>query len=367
MKACLFYFCVPIILASAANALSFNNTVEGYPVSFLTDECPGSMNPVVISKNRLRFIKFYVYGAKSHMIAARREINYNMIKMLADDPNMDWSKRTLLYAPGWMDNIHNFPMGRIVKLVYKRLGYNVIILDILKFMTYEWPIATRFMFTVGDLIGEMLAKLHTLQPKFDPKKLDLLGLSLGAHTCSFIAKGFYKRTGIKFARLTTMDAAGPCFKNRGPEGRVDENDADFVDLILTNIDYLGMAAPAGHVNIYVNGGEYQPGDIYWMFCGPFCSHGRSYELWIAAIANPDLFIAIKCDSVQDARDKKCFDRRPMETIKVGLKTDKNARGIYYLSTSNFYPYAMGEKGLKRETDYVLSKLAKMNEDEVLAL
>ncbi|XP_053606457.1 pancreatic lipase-related protein 2-like [Plodia interpunctella] len=363
------YFCAPFLLAGSVNALTHrrNNTVEGYPVSFLTEDCPGSMKPVIISKNRLRFIKFYIYGYRSHMIKSKKVYTYNMMKQLAADPDMDWSKRTLLYVPGWMDNIYAFPMGRIMKVLYKRMGYNVIILDVIKFNTEEYPIAVRLMYTVGDLVGEMLAKLHAFQPKFDPKKLDLLGLSLGGHTMGFIAKGFYKRTGIKVARLTGMDPAGPCFKNRGPEGRVDESDADFVDLILTNVDMFGMAVPSGTVSIYVNGGEYQPGDFYWMYCGPFCSHARSFELWIAAVANPDAFIALKCDSVQDARDKKCFDRKPMETIKVGPNIDRSAKGIYYLSTSNYYPYALGEKGLKKETDYVWNKLIKMNDDEVLTL
>ncbi|XP_053606820.1 lipase member H-like isoform X2 [Plodia interpunctella] len=328
---------------------------------------PGSMKPVVISKSRLRFIKFYVYGAKTPQMTQRREYNYNMVHLLAEDPTIDWNKRILLYAPGYMDNIHSFPMGRIVKMVYKKLGYNVIVVDVLKFTTQEWPIAVRLMLAVGDLAGEMLAKLHALQPKFDPKKMEMLGLSLGGQSMSYIAKGFYKRTGIKVSRITAMDPSGPCFKNRGPEGRVDEGDADFVDIIFTNMDTMGMAAPAGHVNIYVNGGEYQPGHFYWMLCGPFCSHGRSYEIWISSLVNSDAFLAIKCDSVQDARDKKCFDRKPMETIKVGPKTDRNARGIYYLSTTNFYPYALGENGLKREADYVWNKLANMNADEVLTL
>ncbi|XP_060802601.1 lipase member H-like [Amyelois transitella] len=219
---------------------------------------------------------------------------------------------------------------------------------------------------VGKHVGEMLAHL-TATSKFDPKKLDVVGLSLGGQTMSFIAKSFTQLTGQKISRLTALDPAGPCFRNRGPEGRLDESDADFVDVIATNIDGYGMAAPVGHVNFYVNGGEIQPGDIYWILCNTLCSHARVYFLWLAALENPNSFIAMKCDSVQDARDRKCYDRRPMVTNVLGLNVNRNETGIFYLATTNVFPYHMGTRGLKKKNDFFAKHLADINVNDILKL
>lgn len=130
-----------------------------------------------------------------------------------------------------------------------------------------------------------------------------------------------------------------------------------MDVIETNIDGYGMAAPVGHVNFYVNGGEFQPGDVLWVPCTGLCSHIRSFTLWIAALKNPDSFIAMKCDSVQDARNKNCFNRTPIVTNVVGLNTDRTKEGVFYLSTDNNYPYFLKEKGLKKKYEFFNSRLS----------
>ncbi|XP_060802493.1 lipase member H-like [Amyelois transitella] len=226
--------------------------------------------------------------------------------------------------------------------------------------------AARFTRTVGRHTAEMLANLTKISP-FDPKKLDILGLSLGGQIMSFLAKHYYALTGVKISRLTALDPSGPCFRNLGPDERLDQDDADLVDVISTNIDGFGMATPVGHVNFYVNGGEFQPGDILWMPCNVFCSHIRSFTIWLAALDNPDSFIAVQCDSVQDARYNKCHDREPMVTNIMGLNVDRNKPGIFYLATHNNFPYYLGVKGLKKRSDYFSAKLRFINAKDVMRM
>lgn len=209
--------------------------------------------------------------------------------------------------------------------------------------------ASLYSRTVGKHVAEMLATLT--KRGLDPRKLELVGLSLGAQTASFIGKNYRAITGMNISRITGLDAAGPCFRNLGPEGRLDQSDADFVDTINTNIDGFGMAAPVGHVNFYVNGGEYQPGDVIWMPCNVLCSHIRSYTLWVAALQNQIQFIAMQCSSVQEAREKKCYDKVPQVTNIAGPKTDRSKQGIFFLATDNNFPYFLGKRGLKRENEY----------------
>lgn len=218
---------------------------------------------------------------------------------------------------------------------------------------------------VGKHTAEMLAELTKLG--LNPKKLEVIGLSLGGQTISFIGKNFQTITGRNISRLTGLDPSGPCFRNLGPEGRLDESDADFVDVIDTNIDGFGMAAPVGHVNFYVNGGEFQPGDVSWIPCNVVCSHIRSYTLWLAALEHTNSFIAIQCDSVQQARDRNCFDRKPLVTNVLGVNTDRNKRGIFYLATNNGYPYFMGKKGMTRGNEAWMAQLKQLNENPVIKM
>ncbi|CAG9793067.1 unnamed protein product [Diatraea saccharalis] len=196
---------------------------------------------------------------------------------------------------------------------------------------------------VGKLIAEVLAELT--KEGLNPTKLELLGLSLGGQTISFIAKSYQQLTGRNVSKLTGLDPAGPCFRQLGPEDRLTSSDADFVEVIHMNIDGYGMAARMGHVDFYVNGGEFQPGDLYLFPCASLCSHSKVFFLWLSAMKNPDKFVAIKCDSIQQARDAECYDREPRETNLLGPKVNRSVHGIFYLSTTRGYPYYLGTKGL----------------------
>ena len=57
-----------------------------------------------------------------------------------------------------------------------------------------------------------------------------------------------------------MDAAGPLFEKTASEVRIDASDAKFVDLLHCNggdegEGFLGINAPLGHADFYVNAGR----------------------------------------------------------------------------------------------------------------
>ncbi|CAK1544907.1 unnamed protein product [Leptosia nina] len=355
---------VLLCLVSIGNVCTEHSTrqTEGYPAGFLAN-CPGTNKEAIITKKSLKYLSIVVQSGEG-LTARHRKYNYYQTSELAKDPDLDFNRTTLLYVGGYLDS-PSFFVARTIGLVYNSLGYNVLLLDTNMFTTMEYPRAARFMPTVGKHAAEMLADLT--QVGLDPKKLELVGLSLGGQTASFIAKNYKLITGTKISRLTGLDPSGPCFRNLGPEERIDKGDADFVDIVATNIDGYGMATPAGHVNFYVNGGEYQPGEIFWVFCDVICSHVRALTVWISALKNQDSFIAIQCDSVQQARDKDCFDRKPKVTTVFGLKTDKSKEGIFYLSTDHKYPFYLGQRGVFKENDFTLSMTRLANREKVLKI
>lgn len=206
--------------------------------------------------------------------------------------------------------------------------------------------ASRLMRPVGKHVAEILVKLTHLGLK--PSTLELIGFSLGGQTVSFIAKNYQQMTGMNISKITALEPSGPCFRHLGPGDRLDASDADFVEVIHTNVDGYGMATQMGHVDFYVNGGEYQPTDLLSLPCVATCSHFRVLPIWYSAMNNPKSFIAIKCDSIQQARDSNCYKRKKLETNYLGLSVNKTNHGIFYLATSLEYPYYLGEDGLKEE-------------------
>lgn len=89
-----------------------------------------------------------------------------------------------------------------------------------------------------------------------------IGHSLGAHISGYAGSAILHEYNETIGRITGLDPARPLFEwpYIDPyEEKLDEGDADFVDVIHTNAKELGISEPAGHVDYYPNGGAKQPG------------------------------------------------------------------------------------------------------------
>ncbi|XP_047993446.1 lipase member H-like isoform X2 [Leguminivora glycinivorella] len=329
-------FCVIFV-----KAVEYRREDEGYPAGLLSD-CPGSWKPAIITPKTLK--KLYMSVVGDNHTGFTGHYNYYGMNELAKSPDMDFNKKTWIYIGGYME-ANAWRAGRNVGYDYKARGYNVISLDTIEFTARHYPHAVRLSRAVGKHVAEMLVKLthHGL----DPKKLEITGMSLGAHTMGFAAKHYRSLTGQNISSLTALDGAGPCFRHRTAEERLDKSDADFVMSVVTTMDISSISTHFAHITFYVNGGAYQIGDIAWLPCDALCSHSRAYFVWWAAVVHPKSFIAVRCDTVQQARDGDCYDLQPMVTNIMGPLTDKSKPGIYYLRTSNRWPYALGRRGLKK--------------------
>lgn len=117
-------------------------------------------------------------------------------------------------------------------------------------------------------------------------KLELVGMNLGAHILSFAGKNFKKITDKRLPVLVALEPSGPCFAEAQKTERLDKDDADFVMVLHTNGEDLGMLYPSGQVDIYVNGGKKQPAEEGRFRCGVVCSHLKVLNYWSVAVANP---------------------------------------------------------------------------------
>ncbi|XP_047993625.1 phospholipase A1 member A-like [Leguminivora glycinivorella] len=330
---------IVIISFISVNAVEYSRETEGYSEGFIPD-CPGASKPAVVRPPTLKKLIISVVGKHGNITGS---YNYYHMHNLAKNSDIDFSKKTFMYVGGYLDST-TWQTGRILGQVYKKHGYNVLVLETLEFTATVYPIAVRHMYPIGRHAAEMLVTLK--EYGLDPKQLELVGISLGGHTMGFIAKNYRHMTGQNISTLTALDPAGPCFRNVPPDQRLDRSDADFVMGVITNMDGSGISVRIGHVMFYVNGGEYQYGHYWWLPCDVSCSHIRSYFLWWSALLHPGSFIGIRCDTVQKAKDGDCFDENPI-TNTMDLYTDRSNTGFYYLRTSNRWPFALGKRGLKK--------------------
>ncbi|CAB1421259.1 unnamed protein product [Pleuronectes platessa] len=135
--------------------------------------------------------------------------------------------------------------------------------------------------------------------------IHMIGVSLGAHVSGFVGAKLNGAIG----RITALDPAGPDFTGTAPEQRLDPTDAQFVDVLHTDIDSLGYREPLGHIDFYPNGGSDQPGCPKTVFSGSAyfkCDHQRSMYLFLASVNQKCLIRAFPCSSYSDFLDGRCL-------------------------------------------------------------
>ncbi|XP_061714838.1 phospholipase A1 member A-like [Cydia pomonella] len=193
---------------------------------------PNLSKPAEIKPEHLDNLKIEVLGNGSLLEAKWTSYNYHNVKALVKNPHVDFRRKTIVYAPGYFEPTA-IPLGRNLMVLYKKLGYNVLLLEYVAFTSNIYPVVVRLSRPIGNHVGEMLAKLTTVG--LDPKKLELVGLSLGGVIMPFIARGlFHQITGRKISSITALGPSGPCVRHLGPDQRLDPSDADFVLHIATN-------------------------------------------------------------------------------------------------------------------------------------
>ncbi|XP_063117254.1 lipase member H isoform X2 [Cavia porcellus] len=150
-----------------------------------------------------------------------------------------------------------------------------------------------------EFIDELLAKGASLS------NIYMIGVSLGAHISGFVGEMYAGQLG----RITGLDPAGPLFNEKPPEDRLDPSDAQFVDVIHSDMDALGYKQPLGNIDFYPNGGLDQPGCPKTIFGGMQyfkCDHQRSVYLYLASLREDCAVVAYPCDSYRDYRNGKCI-------------------------------------------------------------
>uniref|UniRef100_A0A8C6Y0R6 Lipase G, endothelial type n=1 Tax=Naja naja TaxID=35670 RepID=A0A8C6Y0R6_NAJNA len=178
---------------------------------------------------------------------------------LLDDCNFNVSAKTFFVIHGWsVSGMYERWLSTLVSALQEReKEANVVVVNWLSLAQQLYTIAVNNTRVVGKQLAELL---DWLEKDFQLENVHLIGYSLGAHIAGYT--GNYARGTI--GRITGLDPAGPMFEGADPSKRLSPDDADFVDVLHTYTREtlgisIGIQMPVGHIDIYPNGGDIQPG------------------------------------------------------------------------------------------------------------
>jgi len=174
-----------------------------------------------------------------------------------------------------------------------------------------------------------------------------VGHSLGAHACGFLGNALESATNSKMFRLTGLDPAGPQFTTKLEPGtlsiykplksaprdqRLDETDAEIVDIIHTDGNQWGTMRPIGDIDFYVGKsletlGTHQAG----CHTGDLCDHSKSIKLFSESLK--------KTGSTKFNKVLKCQFESEDSKVDNCRETEEQPRFGY------FYEYKPGGAGI----------------------
>ncbi|XP_030622264.1 lipase member H [Chanos chanos] len=195
-------------------------------------------------------------------------------------------------------------MTEFVELLLARGDMNVIVVDWNHgATTINYLKAVENTRLAAKNITAFIQKLQKLGASLS--SIHMIGISLGAHISGFVGASLNGDIG----RITALDPAGPQFRDAPIDERLDSGDAQFVDVLHTDVDALGYREPIGHIDFYANGGADQPGCPQTILSGTEyfkCDHQRSVFLYLSSLNKTCPLISYPCSSYVDFLNAKCL-------------------------------------------------------------
>ncbi|XP_056385901.1 pancreatic lipase-related protein 2-like isoform X2 [Hyla sarda] len=163
--------------------------------------------------------------------------------------------------------------------------------------------------------AEMARVLRTWQEdlEYPPSNVHIIGHSLGAQVAGEAGK---RHPGVR--RITGLDPARLHFEDTPNEVSLDASDADFVDIIHTDVDPifgLGLIRPAGHFDFYPNGGRHMPGcpnrlsflnNLNTIVETIACNHLQALRYYTESVRTAGGFLGYPCPNYEMFKAGSCF-------------------------------------------------------------
>ncbi|XP_039622938.1 lipoprotein lipase isoform X1 [Polypterus senegalus] len=247
--------------------------------------------------------------------------------------NFNLTSKTFIVIHGWtVSGMFESWVPKLVAALYEReRDANVIVVDWLNRAHQHYSVAAENTKLVGCDIAWLIDWMEETA-NIPLENVHLIGYSLGAHVAGFAGS----HTTNKVGRITGLDPAGPLFEGAHAHGRLSPDDAHFVDVLHTFTRgslglSIGIQQPVGHVDIYPNGGSFQPGcnlrgalesistyGIFGFSEAVKCEHERSIHLFIDSLLHKqEPSLAYRCSSKEMFDHGFCLSCRKHRCNTVG--------------------------------------------------
>ncbi|XP_075157395.1 vitellogenin-3-like [Haematobia irritans] len=248
---------------------------------------------------------------------------------LRQSPYFDVNKKTIFFVAGWLVEPDMDYIEDLAQAYHCRGDHNFVFVNTGGFTTNLYINAASISTQLGQLFAIGLKNLG-----IHPKRIHLIGHSLGAQIVGAAGRYYQKITGRRLSRITGLDPARPCFKRPLVFSRLGHGDADFVDIIHSNPYQFGSEEIIGDVDFYAGGL-----DIIKPGCGKvpiLCSHERSLRYYIESVypTRGGNFLATQCRNFAELQYKQCSGPKAF----MGYHAKSNLRGIYFLEVNSRSPY-----------------------------
>nr|ACH53599.1 lipoprotein lipase [Epinephelus coioides] len=269
-------------------------------------------------------------------------------------------EQTFIVIHGWtVTGMFESWVPKLVSALFERVpSANVIVVDWLTRANQHYPTSAAYTKLVGRDVAKFVTWIQK-EAQLPWENVHLLGYSLGAHVAGIAGD----LTDHKISRITGLDPAGPTFEYADNQNTLSKDDAQFVDVLHTNTRgspdrSIGIQRPVGHIDIYPNGGTFQPGcDTQNTLLGIAlegikglqnmdqlvkCSHERSIHLFIDSLLNiQQQSLAYRCNSRETFSKGMCLSCRRNRCNKIGYNINKvrpTRSAKMYLKTREVMPY-----------------------------
>ncbi|KAJ0065170.1 hypothetical protein NL108_005657, partial [Boleophthalmus pectinirostris] len=275
------------------------------------------------------------------------------------------SAKTFLVIHGWtLSGMFESWVAKLVSALYEReQTANVIVVDWLNSAQNHYVVAAQKTKSVGQEVARFIDWMEEAT-NMPLDNLHLIGYSLGAHVAGFAGSHANNKVG----RITGLDPAGPDFEGEHAHRRLSPDDAHFVDVLHTFTRgslglSIGIQQPVGHVDIYPNGGSFQPGcnlrgalekianfGLFAISDAVKCEHERSIHLFIDSLLNEkEAARAYRCSSNDVFNRGMCLNCRKSRCNAVGYDTRvvRKPRNVQmYTMTRSSMPFRVYHYQLK---------------------
>ncbi|XP_011501172.1 PREDICTED: phospholipase A1 member A-like [Ceratosolen solmsi marchali] len=326
-----FLLLLTLLHRAFTQSFSFSNSIANNQYILTTKDF--LLGPCLVNTNQIcpdREIGFFLFTRKNKILGQKIFVNSSGSNL--GDTYFQSQDPTKIIVHGYNSDMQLDSLVDIRQEYLKKNYYNLIAVDWRRLASGPcYPIA---VYNVPH-VGQCLAQLIDILKDHGAMDIHVIGFSLGAHVPAYSAN--YLKP-YKLSRITGLDPAMPLFITVNKDQKLDEGDAEFVDVFHTNAFVQGKIEASGHIDFYMNGGINQPG--CWEKRNPFgCNHHRASVYFAESINSKIGFWGWRCSGFLTYLLGLCPPKLP--AVLAGDPVDKTNRGFFLVKTKGESPFAEG--------------------------